>query len=88
MSAGDSEIEAKNRANRAGNGLDSLSQLQVPYLQCLAQQQTPMPFTMPQTRYNSSAYPDQVSVAPAAAHQVLFCFMLHYICCRIFFGAS
>ncbi|XP_042987716.1 uncharacterized protein LOC122315694 isoform X2 [Carya illinoinensis] len=68
--AGDGEIEAKNRANRAGNGLDPLSQLQVPYLQCPAQQQTLMPFTMPQTRYTSSAYPDQLSVAPPAAHQL------------------
>lgn len=65
-------MEAKNRANRAGNGLDPLSQLQVPYLHCPVQQQTLMPFTMPQTRYTSSAYPDQRSVAPAAAHQVLF----------------
>ncbi|XP_041018744.1 uncharacterized protein LOC121260790 isoform X4 [Juglans microcarpa x Juglans regia] len=70
LSAGDGEIEAKNRANRAGNGLDPLSQLQVPYLHCPAQQQTLMPFTMPQTRYTSSAYPDQRSVAPAAAHQL------------------
>ncbi|KAF5455774.1 hypothetical protein F2P56_025320 [Juglans regia] len=70
LSAGDGEIEAKNRANRAGNGLDPLSQFQVPYLYCPAQQQTLMPFTMPQTRYTSSAYPDQRSVAPAAAHQL------------------
>lgn len=72
LSAGGGGVEAKNSVNRAGNGLDSLSQFQVPYLQSLAQKQTLMPFSMPQSRYTSSAYSDQLSVAPAAAHQVFF----------------
>ncbi|XP_062164014.1 uncharacterized protein LOC133870807 isoform X2 [Alnus glutinosa] len=67
--AGGGGVEAKNSVNRAGNGLDSMSQLQVPYLHSLAQQQTLMPFSMPQARY-SSAYPDQLSGAPATSHQV------------------
>jgi hypothetical protein len=71
-------VEAKNSVNRAGNGLDSMSQLQVPYLHSLAQQQTLMPFSMPQARY-SSAYPDQLSGAPATSHQVFNSFFLEYI---------
>ncbi|KAE8057239.1 hypothetical protein FH972_013945 [Carpinus fangiana] len=67
--AGGGGVEAKNSFNKAGNGLDSMSQLQVPYLQSLAQQQTLMPFSMPQARFSSSAYPDQLSGAPATSHQ-------------------
>ncbi|KAF3944869.1 hypothetical protein CMV_028713 [Castanea mollissima] len=70
LSAGGGGVEAKNSVSRAGNGLDSSSQFQVPYLQSLAQQLTIMPFSMSQSRYTSSAYSDQLSVAPAAAHQV------------------
>ena len=72
LSAGGGGVEAKISVNRAGNGLDSSSQLQVPYLHTLAQKQTLMPFSMPQCRYTSSSYSDQLSVAPSAAHQVLF----------------
>ncbi|XP_059459880.1 uncharacterized protein LOC132189248 isoform X3 [Corylus avellana] len=68
--AGGGGVEAKNSFNKAGNGLDSMTQLQVPYLQSLAQQQTLMPFSMPQARFSSSAYPDQLSGAPATSHQV------------------
>nr|XP_023914948.1 uncharacterized protein LOC112026492 isoform X1 [Quercus suber] len=70
LSTGGGGVEAKNSVSRAGNGLDSSPQFQVPYLQSLAQKQTLMPFSMPQSRYTSSAYSDQLSVAPAAAHQV------------------
>lgn len=70
LSAGGGGVEAKISVNRAGNGLDSSSQLQVPYVHTLAQKQTLMPFSMPQCRYTSSSYSDQLSVAPSAAHQV------------------
>ncbi|KAF5462129.1 hypothetical protein F2P56_018160 [Juglans regia] len=63
-------MEAKNCGDRTSNGLDPSSQCQVPYLQSLAQQQTLLPFAMPQTRYTSAAYPDQLSITSSAANKV------------------
>ncbi|XP_021284272.1 uncharacterized protein LOC110416582 isoform X3 [Herrania umbratica] len=64
--AGDISKEANNSSNKAGNGIESLPQPQVPYLHSLPQQQPLVPFSIPPTRYSSSAYTDQLSTATAA----------------------
>lgn len=87
--AGGGGTEAKNCGDRTINGLDPSSQCQVPYLQSLAQQQTLLPFAMPQTRYTSAAYPDQLSITSSAANKVLFFLLGHiYKCVGKFIGAS
>lgn len=87
--AGGGGVEVKNSGNRTGNGLDPSSQHQVPYLQSLAQQQTLLPFAMPQTRYASAAYPDQLSITSSAANKVLFFLLGHiYKCVKKFIRAS
>ncbi|XP_041021425.1 uncharacterized protein LOC121262845 isoform X3 [Juglans microcarpa x Juglans regia] len=68
--AGGGGMEAKNCGDRTIYGLDPSSQCQVPYLQSLAQQQTLLPFAMPQTRYTSAAYPDQLSITSSAANKM------------------
>lgn len=65
-------MEDKTCGNRTRNSLDPSSQFQVSYLQSLAQQQTLLPLPMPQTRYTSAAYSDQLLIASSAANQVLF----------------
>ncbi|KAB1203664.1 hypothetical protein CJ030_MR8G002770 [Morella rubra] len=64
LSGGGGGVEAKNHINRAANGFIPPSQLQSPYLQSLVQQQMLMPYSVPQARFTSCAYTDQISVAP------------------------
>uniref|UniRef100_A0A5B6ZW64 Uncharacterized protein n=1 Tax=Davidia involucrata TaxID=16924 RepID=A0A5B6ZW64_DAVIN len=64
-SAGDGRVEADNRA---GNGLEPLTQFHVPYLQLLAQNHTAMPPSLPPNCYSSTPFPDHLSAA--AAQQV------------------
>ncbi|EOY15020.1 Uncharacterized protein TCM_034220 isoform 1 [Theobroma cacao] len=64
--AGDIGKEANNSSNKAGKGIESLPQLQVPYLHSLPPHQPLVPFSIPPTRYSSSAHTDQLSTATAA----------------------
>lgn len=57
---------SSSSSNRGGNNeMGSLTQLHVPYLQTLSrhQRQAVMSFSLPQTHYSSSQYPDQLSTA-------------------------
>ncbi|XP_043711463.1 uncharacterized protein LOC122660289 isoform X2 [Telopea speciosissima] len=77
LSSGDGGLEASctdNSNNKSGNilvgnGLEQSTQLHVPYLHSLVQHHPLLPFSMPQTRYSSSHYPDQLTAA-ATGQQV------------------
>ncbi|XWS25904.1 hypothetical protein CRYUN_Cryun27aG0107400 [Craigia yunnanensis] len=66
LSARGVSTESNNSSNKIGNTTESLPQLLVPYLHSLPQHQSLMPFSIPPTRYTSSAYTDQLSTATAA----------------------
>ncbi|XWS20958.1 hypothetical protein CRYUN_Cryun30bG0014100 [Craigia yunnanensis] len=66
LSARGVSTEANNSSNKIGNTVETLPQLQVPYLHSLPQHQSLVPFSIPPTRYTSSAYMDQLSTATAA----------------------
>lgn len=66
LSAGGVSAEANNSSNKIGNTIESLPQLQVPYLHSLPQHQSLVPFSIAPTRYTSSAYREQLSTASAA----------------------
>ncbi|KAF8377828.1 hypothetical protein HHK36_031213 [Tetracentron sinense] len=63
LSAGGGGVEANNNINTEGNGLDPSAQLHVPYQHSLVQHHQLMPFSLPNTRYPSSPYPDQLTTA-------------------------
>ncbi|CBI19860.3 unnamed protein product, partial [Vitis vinifera] len=69
LSAGGGGVEANNSSNRAVNDPEPSSQLHVPYLHPLPQHHTLIPFSLHQTRYSASPYPDQLSAAAAAVAQ-------------------
>ncbi|PON93885.1 hypothetical protein TorRG33x02_102750 [Trema orientale] len=60
---GSSGLEVSDRSARTRNGFEPLSPLQVPYLHSRVQHQFRPPFSVPQSAYNSSAYPDHLSSA-------------------------
>lgn len=60
-------VEASDSFSRAGNGMEPLSRLQNPYLPSLVQHQFSMPFSLPQSYYNSSACSNHLS---SSARQV------------------
>ncbi|TXG52065.1 hypothetical protein EZV62_021234 [Acer yangbiense] len=67
---GGGAAEATKSFNRTGNhGIAPSLQFQVPYLHSLAQHQRFMTHSMPQTRYPTSAYPDQLSTSTSASPQ-------------------
>ncbi|XP_024026575.1 uncharacterized protein LOC21399121 isoform X3 [Morus notabilis] len=63
-------IEASDSFGRARNGCEPMSQLQNPYLPSLAQHQFGMPFSLPQSYYNSSACGDHRSSAQQVHMQI------------------
>ncbi|PON70734.1 hypothetical protein PanWU01x14_077600 [Parasponia andersonii] len=60
---GSSGLEVSDRSTRTRNGFEPLSPLQVPYLHSRVQHQFRPPFSLPESAYNSSAYPDHLSSA-------------------------
>ncbi|XP_022769167.1 uncharacterized protein LOC111312805 isoform X2 [Durio zibethinus] len=66
LSAGCIGMEANNSPKIAGNAIESLQQLQVPYLHSLPQHQSLLPFSILSSRFTSSAYTDQLSAGKAA----------------------
>lgn len=74
LSAGGAKYNSSvssSSSNRGGNNeMGSSTQLHVPYLQTLSQhhRQALMPFSLPQTNYSSSQYPDQLSAAQQQVH--------------------
>ncbi|KAA8528745.1 hypothetical protein F0562_036100 [Nyssa sinensis] len=62
--------QADNSKNRAGNGLEPLTQFHVPYLQSVAQNHTAMPSSLPQSCYSSTPFTDCLSAAAAPQVQV------------------
>ncbi|XVF63690.1 hypothetical protein PTKIN_Ptkin09bG0107200 [Pterospermum kingtungense] len=69
LTTGGVSTEANNGSYKTGNTVEPLPHLQVPYLHSLPQHQSLMPFSIPPTRFTSSAYTDQLSTA-AASQQV------------------
>ncbi|OMO87411.1 hypothetical protein CCACVL1_09054 [Corchorus capsularis] len=64
LSAGSISMEANYTSNKAGKGIDSFPQLQVPYLHSFPQHQSRV--TFPTHSTYTSAYTDQLSTATAA----------------------
>ncbi|GAV63616.1 hypothetical protein CFOL_v3_07134 [Cephalotus follicularis] len=80
LSAGGGGGEAFRNVSRTGNGLEPLSQFQVPYLHSRSQHHALMSLCIPQTHYAPSAYQDQHSAA--AAQQVVPPYLGSSLCTR------
>ncbi|THG03881.1 hypothetical protein TEA_000595 [Camellia sinensis var. sinensis] len=65
LSARGGGMEATNSANKVGNELEPLTQFQIPYLPSLAQNHTVLPYSLPQIRYSSTPFTNNLSVASA-----------------------
>lgn len=64
LSAGSGGLEASNSTNKVGNVPEPLTQFHIPYLNSLAQNQTVLPFSMPQIQFCSTPFADN---PPSAA---------------------
>lgn len=64
-------VEASDSFSRARNGMEPSSPLQNPYLPSLVQHQFSMPFSLPQSYYNSSACSDHLSSSARQVHMQL-----------------
>ncbi|KAF5962033.1 hypothetical protein HYC85_003242 [Camellia sinensis] len=70
LSARGGGMEATNSANKVGNELEPLTQFQIPYLPSLAQNHTVLPYSLPQIRYSSTPFTNNLSVASAKQVQI------------------
>lgn len=68
LSARSGGVEASTSTNKVENVLEPLTQFHNPYLHSPVQNQTILPFSMPQIRFCSTPFPDNPS--PASAKQV------------------
>ncbi|XP_058225465.1 uncharacterized protein LOC131334459 isoform X2 [Rhododendron vialii] len=64
LSTGSGGLEASNSTNKVGNVPEPLTQFHIPYLNSLVQNQTVLPFSMPQIRFCSTPFADN---PPSAA---------------------
>ncbi|KAF7139540.1 hypothetical protein RHSIM_Rhsim07G0247100 [Rhododendron simsii] len=64
LSTGSGGLEEPNSTNKVGNVPEPLTQFHIPYLNSLAQNQTVLPFSMPQIRFCSTPFADN---PPSAA---------------------
>ncbi|KAI8548936.1 hypothetical protein RHMOL_Rhmol07G0312200 [Rhododendron molle] len=70
LSAGSGGLEASNSTNKVGNVPEPLTQFHIPYLNSLTQNQTVLPFSMPQIRFCSTPFADNPPLAATKQVQI------------------